>query len=947
MTQRRRRPSRSRTTRLSPMPRLIAPAIEALESRTLLTAAAAGVLDPTFGIGGKAVDGVPSAFDDLHDARLQSDGRIVAISGTRLARYTANGAPDPTFGTGGATQIPRAVGAFAVRGDDKIVVAEYDPADANRIVLARYTASGQIDTTFGGGDGEVSQPYFGGATTTGKVVRKLLVEPGSNRMYLAGNATAETLDFALAAFNEDGSLYDQFGDTGQFTTLTDFGHADTLNDAAIAPNGDIVAVGSWVVSDSHHPFYAGDYAVVRWGQSGIPVPSFSGDGKTTVQFGIGQDPDSLFDTAQSVAFDGAGDIVVAGRSYDPQNTTTFFTSVARLTPDGTLDRTFGPGGTDGDGRVLLPLAAPNFYAVNSVAVLPTDELLLATAAAPSFSPVDRADFALARLNAAGAVDAFTTTTDFGANDYPSRLLLQSGKALVVGGSSDAEAPPAPNSTRLAMARYLLSSAYGGTPASLANPLQFENFDEGGEGVAYHDTDAVNQGGVYRNTGVDIQPIANAGGFNLGFAKAGEWTQYTVSVPESGDYDVDVRLASLKGGGKFHFELDGQPLGTTVTATNTGDWQKYVSLRVGPVSMSGGTHVLRLVMDGNDATGYVANFDSARFTRRAVVPAQTPFGGKAFTTPGRLQLENFDEGGEGVAYHDTDTVNQGGAYRNTGADVETIPGSSGGGYALDFAKAGEWTEYTFVVPPLQGATYDLALRYAAPRGGDLSIEIDGQPVGLPITLRNTASWQDYQEAFPAFDVTLAPGTHVLRLNQIRNGSYGYVANFDYLEFQRYRDPFFHTPFNPGETIQAEDFDIGGEGWTYHDTEAANVGTAAYRPAEGVDIEPTTDAGGGYNVGFTKAGEWIEYTVTNPGAEALFGIDVRLASLRAGSKFHFEVDRTTVASFSVPATASWQTYTTLSSAKTVRLTQGPHRLRLVMDQNNSTGYVANFNWMKIVP
>jgi len=46
--------------------------------------------------------------------------------------------------------------------------------------------------------------------------------------------------------------------------------------------------------------------------------------------------------------------------------------------------------------------------------------------------------------------------------------------------------------------------------------------------------------------------------------------------------------------------------------------------------------------------------------------------------------------------------------------------------------------------------------------------------------------------------------------------------------------------------------------YHDTDATNDG-GAYRLTEGVDIEPTGDSGGGYDVGWTHGGEWMKYTV----------------------------------------------------------------------------------------
>ena len=54
-------------------------------------------------------------------------------------------------------------------------------------------------------------------------------------------------------------------------------------------------------------------------------------------------------------------------------------------------------------------------------------------------------------------------------------------------------------------RYQLSlTPFNGTPVNLPATIQAENFDNGGEGVAYHDNDAANQGGAYRQTGVDVE-----------------------------------------------------------------------------------------------------------------------------------------------------------------------------------------------------------------------------------------------------------------------------------------------------------------------------------------------------------------------------------------------------------------------------------------------------------
>jgi hypothetical protein len=60
-------------------------------------------------------------------------------------------------------------------------------------------------------------------------------------------------------------------------------------------------------------------------------------------------------------------------------------------------------------------------------------------------------------------------------------------------------------------------------------LQLEDFDNGGEGVAYRDNDATNSGGAYRtNAGVDIEN-GTTGVTNVGWTNAGEWMEYTCNV----------------------------------------------------------------------------------------------------------------------------------------------------------------------------------------------------------------------------------------------------------------------------------------------------------------------------------------------------------------------------------------------------------------------------------
>jgi hypothetical protein len=146
--------------------------------------------------------------------------------------------------------------------------------------------------------------------------------------------------------------------------------------------------------------------------------------------------------------------------------------------------------------------------------------------------------------------------------------------------------------------------------------------------------------------------------------------------------------------------------------------------------------------------------------------------------------------------------------------------------------------------------------------------------------------------------------------------------------------------PG-TIQAENFDEGGSGVAYSDTSAGNSG-GKYRSTD-VDIEVTSDTGGGYNVGWVSAGEWLQYTV-NVARAGTYTLEARVASAGAGGLFHVEVNGVNVSgSMTVTNTGSWQTWQTVT--KTVTLSAGTQRLRLSFDSVGSSGGIGNFNYLRL--
>jgi len=154
------------------------------------------------------------------------------------------------------------------------------------------------------------------------------------------------------------------------------------------------------------------------------------------------------------------------------------------------------------------------------------------------------------------------------------------------------------------------------------------------------------------------------------------------------------------------------------------------------------------------------------------------------------------------------------------------------------------------------------------------------------------------------------------------------------------------------IFATDFDLGTNNYAYSDTDVANYWVATgthtswnsgdlYRN-DGVDIENCSDNtfSNGYDVGWTQAGEWLQYTV-NIAETGLYDLQARVASIYVNRKIHFqldEVDLCPITSFN--STGGWQSWQTITIPNLV-LEQGIHKLKTIIDVGD-----FNFNYINLV-
>ena len=134
------------------------------------------------------------------------------------------------------------------------------------------------------------------------------------------------------------------------------------------------------------------------------------------------------------------------------------------------------------------------------------------------------------------------------------------------------------------------------------------------------------------------------------------------------------------------------------------------------------------------------------------------------------------------------------------------------------------------------------------------------------------------------------------------------------------------------VQVEDYAA------FSDLDSGNTGNA-YR-SDDVDIEATSDAGGGFNLGWTTAGEWLEYEVNL--SAGLYKVTARVASEVSTGSFTLLLDGQTIGSLSVSSTGGWQTFVTQTVGSIEIDTGAALTLRL-----NVTGNDFNINWIEFTP
>ncbi|MGM7719731.1 carbohydrate-binding protein [Metabacillus sp. Hm71] len=459
-------------------------------------------------------------------------------------------------------------------------------------------------------------------------------------------------------------------------------------------------------------------------------------------------------------------------------------------------------------------------------------------------------------------------------------------------------------------------------------IEAVHYKTGGEGTAYHDTTPKSTSGKYRSDAVELKENSE-GGYHVSLNDS-EWLNYNVNIAESGTYNVDLRVSASSADAQVKLVLDDSTdLTGVINIPKTDEWK---TLSIEGVELPKSQHTLKVVVengtfdlsnmhfqenkqveelftDFNDGTSdgweEIEGYWTVKTNKPSSFDAYKPI-------PGTIGAAYYITGGEGIAYHDTTAENIGGVLRGDSVDIRNNPE---GGTAVGWNQTGEWFKYNVSIK--EAGLYNVQLNTATTFPSAkvrlwLDDEIDLTGV---LDVPNTGDWNNWQPVIKQ-GITLPEGEHTIKV-EIVEGEFDFTS----LEFTSFD---IHKPV-PG-IIEAEDYNLGGEGVGYHDNTAENTGDV-YRE-DGVDLRK--DPEGGYAVTSNQTGEWLAYDV-NIEEEGIYGLDLLTSAIKDGGKVKLilddEIDLT--GEISIPNTGDLNNWQTIS-LKDLSLPAGKHTLKLVTVQ-----------------
>lgn len=326
-----------------------------------------GELDKDFNNDGVFTHSIGTGDTRARSLAVQGDGKIVVAGSAvdngantiALIRLTADGYPDNSFADNGQLLLPGTGGegnasAVKVAADGAIFVAGTimkDTGAETSGIVVKLTAEGQYDDNFGeAGISVVRYDY-------NSELRAMSIQPDGKIVVVGSFASSGTAEAGLLRFNENGSVDEQFGESGQFIVPLE-GSGSIIHDVTVDPGGRLFVVGEVNNGSYRETFVAG----------------ITADGTVNADFGSSAIYRSTLEAenvGQAITFDDNGNLLIVGSATTDQGKDIFLLTLAinnEPTGGNTISATYitaDLAGTNDVGNTLAAMSDGSVFVAGS------------------------------------------------------------------------------------------------------------------------------------------------------------------------------------------------------------------------------------------------------------------------------------------------------------------------------------------------------------------------------------------------------------------------------------------------------------------------------------------------------------------------------------------------------------------------------------------------------
>lgn len=478
-------------------------------------------------------------------------------------------------------------------------------------------------------------------------------------------------------------------------------------------------------------------------------------------------------------------------------------------------------------------------------------------------------------------------------------------------------------------------------------------------------------------GVQIQNTTDVGGGkNVGFIDTKDWMSYnntSVNIPTTGSYKITYRVASESGGGKLELREAGTGKSyDSFTVPSTGGWQTWTTI-TRTVTLPAGVHNFEInaLIGGFNVNWFqiekVASSSSSSVSSAAVsssssskssVTSSSSSSSKAVSSSSSSAAPVVSSSSSSKTAISSSSSSATPVISSSSSSKSSVASSSssnsvastfsqtiqaenytsmsgvqnesttdtGGGQNTGYIETGDWMSYsgTTVSIPVTGS-YKISYRVASESGGG-SLLLQESSTGATldtVPIASTGGWQTWVTVERT--ITLTAGAHSFNLKAAVGG-----FNVNWFKIESLAASSSSAATSSASSITASN------------NLPLTIKAQSFSAMSGVQTETTTDTGGGLNVGYIDASDWLDFSNSsvNIPKTGTYKISYRVASESGGGSFTLnEAGKGTVYdTISAPYTGGWQNWTTVE--RIVTLPAGVHKFGITAITGG-----FNINWFKV--